>query len=224
VWGGGVAMAAQVKAASSCLGTLGGVIFAQAMQVDPTAAWFSVLIQTGSFGLIAYLIVFGLPALQKDMKADHQAERADFAESLRAARDGFTAALKEGRESFTAALEAMTADRKAERADFAAAARTITDFANQQIEAMRVEAREETESVRSAGREEARELRVTFAAEQKETRQHYAEEAKNMRAMYIDAVNAMRTAVHDVRDVAGAVVNKANLAIEVQKHAKGGGS
>lgn len=144
------------------------------LPVAGTASWLTFFVQAGSFGLLAYLIVLGLPALQKELKAERKEERTDF----------------------TAALKVVTDDRRLERQDFAAVVKVITDAA-----------RTEVEMIRTAAREEVDRLQQVFQQEQRETRK-----------MYIDAVGAMRTAVHDVRDVAQATVNKASVAMEVAKN------
>lgn len=169
--------------------TLAGSSFAAASagvfaQIDPATGWLSVIIQLGSFGLVAYLIIAGLPALQKAIMAERQAERGDFAK----------------------ALFGVTEDRRAERVDFAAALRVVTDFARGEVDAIRAAAKGEVETLRAA-----------FMSEQRDARAFYAAEAEAMRKVYFDSAAAMRTAVHDVRDVASATVNRANVAIEVAK-------
>jgi hypothetical protein len=164
-----------------------GSLFSQ-VPSDAAPGWLSVVIQLGSFGLVAYLIIRGLPALQSDIKIERREERMDF--------------LK--------ALEKLTEDRKLERTDFANAMKVLIEFTRNEVEAIRASARHEVEL-----------LRTTFQQEQRDTRLFYAAEAKSMREMYFDSVGAMRTAVHDVRDVANATVNKANVAIEVAKVNKG---
>lgn len=172
-----------------------GPLFAQVVDGGPLAGWLSVFVQLGSFGLVAYLIVKGLPDLQKEVKTERQAERSDFVKALDA-----------GRAEFTAAMNSVSKDRKEERADFAAALKVITDFARLEVEAIRAAARQEVEN-----------LRAVFVQEQRETRAYFAAEADAVRKVYFDAVGAMRTAVHDVRDVANATVQKANVVLEVAK-------
>jgi hypothetical protein len=175
----------------------GSIILGQAQLPVASEApgWLSVVIQLGSFGLVAFLIVRGLPMLQKDIQNERAAERADFGKMLVGERADFTAALK-----------AVLADRGQERLDFVAALKVVTDHA-----------RAEAQSVRQTAREEVDVLRSTFNQEQRETRQFYAGESAQMRKLYTDAVGAMRTAVHDVRDMASQTVNKANVALEVAR-------
>ncbi len=118
----------------------------------------SVLIQAGSFGLIAYLIVMGLPTMQRELKDE----------------------------------------RKQERVDFMAALRVVTEGCREEVNG----ARAEVERVREIFQTEQRELRATFATEM-----------EAMRRMYVESLNAFRTAVHDVKDVAGVTMNRANTAI-----------
>lgn len=76
---------------------------------------FALLIQGGSFALLAYIIIFGLPALHKMIAAERKEERADFATSLakltdegKEARIAFAAGVKEQRTDFAAALTSLS--------------------------------------------------------------------------------------------------------------------
>lgn len=126
--------------------------------------WLSVVIQTGSFGLIAYLIVRGLPVLQKEIMTERQMERADFIKSI-----------ESGRVEFTKSIEALTADRKIERQDYAASLKNIMDYS-----------RAEAEAIRSAAHQEMESLRKTFRQEQRETRATYTEMVNAMRTAVHD--------------------------------------
>lgn len=130
----------------------------------------SVVIQGGSFALIAYLIIFALPAMQKDLREE----------------------------------------RKQERMDFAAALKLVTDSCREEV---------------MGARGEVERIRVIFQQEQRELRNTFALEMEAMRKMYVDSLGAFRTAVHEVKDVAGITMNRANAAImKVDLNKPGGGS
>ena len=122
-------------------------------QLDPATGWLQVAIQAGSFGLVAFLIVIGLPRFQERLTAERKAERDDFARML----------------------NGINEDRKEERKE--------------------------------------------FQQEQRETRAYYAKENAELRRMYADSLAAFRTAVHDTRDVANNVAQRANVAVEIAKQA-----
>lgn len=92
----------------------------------PLAGWMSVVIQFGSFGLIAYLIVQGLPGLQKEIQAERKAERGDF----------------------MAALERLSSGRDRERADFSQAITNISAAARLENEKLRAAFAEEQKQTR----------------------------------------------------------------------------
>lgn len=62
----------------------GASIFAQAMTEPAAPGWLGIVIQGGSFGLVAYAIVVGLPKLQKDLQHERAQERADFLAAVKA--------------------------------------------------------------------------------------------------------------------------------------------
>lgn len=109
-------------------------------QADPAMGWLSVLVQMGSFGLVAYLIVVGLPALNKEIKTDRQTERNDFA----------------------TALKGVIEERKAERADFTGALQKVIDFTAAQIEGIRTAADKEKQADRAFYAAEAESMRKMY--------------------------------------------------------------
>ncbi len=114
-------------------------MFADAPTVGEAGpGWLSVLIQTGSFGLIAYLIVRGLPALQKEIMVERKEERGEFMK----------------------AIDSLTTDRRAERVDFANTVKVITDYSRSEMEAIRTSARQEVEALRQTFQQETRETRA----------------------------------------------------------------
>lgn len=168
------------------------VILAQ-VEVPGQAApsWLQLVVQTGSFGLIAYLIVVGVPKFRKEMADESAKERGEYLRSR----------------------ESELADRKQERQDFAAAILRVTEFAAQQMDSMRAAARAELEAGRATAKAETDALREAFAQEQRESREFYAREFGELRRLHAEALAQFRTMVHDVRDTAQRTVNKADLAI-----------
>lgn len=95
------------------------LLLAQAAAPGPTdalPAWFPLLVQGGSFMLLAFLLIYGLPWLHRQIAKDHKEERADFARSLTKLVDD----AREQRTLFMTALDKITdvfkAETSAERA------------------------------------------------------------------------------------------------------------
>lgn len=109
--------------------------------------------------------------------------------------------------------EAMINERKTERDRFAAA----LEKANEAHIVILSRISEERQAERSDFISALKDQRQTHVVEQRETRAADALEKAELRKLFIDAIGAMRTAVHYARDVATAVVNRANTAIEVAK-------
>ena len=173
---------------------------------DTLSGWLSVVVQLGSFGLITFLIIRGLPALHEKVSSERTLER-----------NAFTAELATERKEFTTALRSVLDERSKDRQDFSANLTRLTEFFQGQAGEVRVAAKAEVEALRSVFAQEQRELRIAFAQEQRDTRDHYAGEAEAMRKLFIEAAAAWRSAVHDVKNVAGVVMNKANVATEIAR-------
>lgn len=128
------------------------------------SGWLSVVIQAGSFGLVAYLIIQGLPALQREIKSERAAERKDFNE----------------------ALNSLVADRRIERTEFAANLLSITDAFRKEAEAMRTSAKAEMDAARTTFVVEQRETRSFYATEAESLRKVYVDAVADMRTAVHD--------------------------------------
>lgn len=143
-------------------------------QIDPAPGWLSVVIQLGSFGLVAYLIIMGLPSLQREIKVERQTERADYA----------------------ATLNRITDDRRVERVDFSNAIKVVTDFAHAEIAEIRTSTKVEVDNLRSIFREEQRETRAYYAAEAEAMRKMYFDAVQAMRTAVHDVKDVASTVVN----------------------------
>jgi hypothetical protein len=153
-------------------------IFAQGTaSVEQVPGWLSVVIQLGSFGLVAFLIVAGLPRLHAELKAERKAER----------------------DSFSGMLEKINDDRRTERADFAAAIRAAYDFARVEAEAVRVSAKSEVETLRTVFIQEQRETRAFYADEAKSMRTLYMDAVAAMRTAVHDVRDVANVTVNEAR-------------------------
>jgi hypothetical protein len=113
----------------------GAITFAQAAPtVDPAAGWISVVIQSGSFGLIAYLFVVGWPKFQREIKEERKGER-----------DAFTNSLRE------------------ERAESAKMVESIRDAARKEVESLRAVFAQEQREMREYYAKEAAAMRQVYA-------------------------------------------------------------
>ncbi len=74
---------------------------------DGLANWLQLLVQTGSFGLLAALGLWLYPKIRREMTKERADERRDSAKQLADAID-----------KFTASLDGINEDRKSERKDF----------------------------------------------------------------------------------------------------------
>jgi hypothetical protein len=150
----------------------GASAFAQASSpaVDPAAGWLSVIIQSGSFGLIAYLIVVGWPKFQKTVREERAEDRKEFGELLAKAN----------------------ADRQTDRTEFTAALRLVTDFATGQISSVRDATRQEVTTIRAAAKDEIE----TMRQEQVEMRRMLLEAMTSMRSAVHDVRDVASTTVN----------------------------
>jgi hypothetical protein len=69
-------------------------------QGDPTVGVLNLVVQGGSFALLAFLVIYGLPQWHTKITATQQKEREDFIKALNEERVEATAALAEKRKEF----------------------------------------------------------------------------------------------------------------------------
>jgi hypothetical protein len=163
-----------------------GSLLAQA-DIGSVAApgWISVIVQLGSFGLISYLIISGLPTLQREMSAERKAERADF----------------------SAALGRQIEDAKLARTDFSTAIKVVTDFARTEVESIRAAAKLESEAMRVAFMAEQRDTRQAHARQMEWLNKLYVDSVGAMRT----AVHDVRDVANVVTSKAALAVEVAKV-------------
>lgn len=92
----------------------------QGISVDPAPSWFLVILQGGSFAVLVYLLVVGLPKYQQSQDEARTREREDFGKHLNQQRNEFLAALAERSEK-------ASTERRNERADYMTTIRDLTN-------------------------------------------------------------------------------------------------
>lgn len=63
------------------------VLLGQVSPVPPD--WFTAIIQAGSFGLIAYIVIFAFPQWQRDHRAELRAQQETYERALLVMQSGF---------------------------------------------------------------------------------------------------------------------------------------
>lgn len=93
------------------------MLLAQAVDQASAPGWLSVVIQTGSFGLVAYGVIYGLPWMYRTISDDRQREQL-----------AFSASLKEVTETLDKAVDKLTADMREMRGTFEREQHASRDF------------------------------------------------------------------------------------------------
>lgn len=66
-------------------------MLAQLAQTDGLPGWFALILQGGSFAVLVFLMLFGLPKLRREIAEEQRNERDDFKTTLRNISETFKA-------------------------------------------------------------------------------------------------------------------------------------